>query len=1094
MTKKRIAFLKFQVKLYSIIFLFIIIESPSFVCAQEDEIKFSHITVEDGLTSNGVIQVLQDRNGFIWLGTYNGLNRFDGYNFKAFLPEPNNPTSISNHSIWALAQDDRGNIWCGTQDGLNKYDPITEQFLRYKNNSKDRNSISNDHIYCIHKDATGILWIGTLNGLNRYNPATNNFTVFKRITPIPNPDSLNSVTCIQEDIDGNLWLGTWNGVIKMRKDGKILNSYFEDDPNESGLNYRKINCLFKDNSQNIWVGTSTLGLQKYDVQTKKFVAYRNSKKNPYSISNENITAIYQDKMNNIWAGTKNGLNKLNTETNQFTRVLNDPQKPLSIINNEILSIFEDNNSLMWVGNSGGVSRFYQTTNHFGYIQENINSPKLGLTNSRIAAITIDDKNNIWVGTLDGINKIEYNKKIIAQIRRSTDPNSIGSGQIMSIHQDRTGAIWIGTNDVSLNRYNPSTGENKQFVYSTKDSNTISNEGVTTICEDRKGNMWFGTWWGLNKYDRTANKFFRFFANKNNSNGLRVDLIWKVIEDSEGMIWIGTDGGGISRLNPETKIFTNFFRDSIHTNTISGNIGVTIFESRDGMMWFGTNNGLDRYDRKTGKFKSYSKENGLPGIFINSIVEDNRGFLWIGTDKGLSRFDRRTETFTNFGMRDGLKDLDFSARVSAIDKDGILYFGTKRGLLFFDPSKIKERNSTAPIAFTDLKIYNQSVPITTDGSTILNRSIIGAANIEIPYKDDVITLEFSLLDYYNIRENVFSYKLEGFDNKWNMVGSRNSATYTNLPPGEYRFIVRAYNSSGIKNQKETSLIITIVPTFYQTIWFKVLGFLFLIALTILYVQSRTKKIFQINRTLEFRVAERTKDLDTTINELSTEILERKKAEEKVQASLAEKEILLKEVHHRVKNNLQVVSSLLYLQSLSVKDEATLALFKDSQNRIKSMALIHEKLYQSKDFSRIVFRDYVNSFLEHLNSSHKNQGLAVRTDVHIDNMDLSLDTAISCGLIVNELMTNAYKYAFPPEWLKEQASNYFPLIEIGAKSFEENQFQLIVHDNGIGIASSVDIETSDSLGLKIVNSMVNQLNGTIAIKKGNGTTFEITFKQL
>lgn len=1073
----------------AILFVSVSLCLQSNIYSQEDEIKFSHLTVEDGLTSNGVTQIIQDRNGFVWLGTYNGLTRFDGYNFKAFLPEPNNPKSISNHSIWALEQDNLGNIWCGTQDGLNKYNPVTEQFIRFKNNPSQPRSISNDHIYSIFKDKQGTLWIGTLNGLNKFNPSTNDFTVIMQVAGTPNPDALNSVLCIQEDKDGYLWLGTWNGLIKMQKDGTIISRYFEDDPNNSNLNYRKINCLFKDRDENIWVGTSTLGLQKYDPHTNKFTSYRYAIN---SISSDNITAIFQDEKNNIWIGTKNGLNKIDAKTGKIIRYYNDTQKPLSLLNNEILCLYEDNNSLVWVGNSGGVSRFYLTSNRFSYIQENIKEPTIGLTNNRVTAITIDSKENVWVGTLDGVNKIDPKTKNIKQIKKSSNTgHSIGSNQIMSIHQDRGGIIWIGTNDVSLNKLDPATGVIQQFEYNKKDDHSISNEGVTSICEDRKGNMWFGTWWGLNKFDRSTGKFQRFFADKKNNNSLRVDLIWKVLEDSDGMIWIGTDGGGISKFNPETNTFTNYFHDSTRVNTISGNIGITIYETRDGMMWFGTNNGLDRYDRKTGKFKSYFQQDGLPGIFINSIIEDNSGMMWIGTDKGLSRFDRRTETFTNFSVRDGLKDLDFSARVSCIDKKGILYFGTKRGLMYFDPATIRENFTTAPIVFTDLKIYNQSVPISSDGSTILDRSIIGTPSIKIPSSDAVITLNFSLLDYYNIRENIYMYMLEGFDNKWNIVGNRNSATYTNLPPGEYRFYVRAYNSSGIKNQKEASIFVTIVPTFYQTIWFKLAIILLIISLTFLFVRIRTRKIYETNKMLETKVAERTKDLDNTINELSKEILERKYAEEKVQISLAEKEILLKEIHHRVKNNLQIVSSLLFLQSKAITDETTRNLFTDSQNRIKSMALIHEKLYQSKDFSRVIFKDYVNSFLEHLHSSHQNFGFNIKNEVDIDNMNLSLDSAISCGLIVNELMTNAYKYAFPIDWLNKQNSNFVPTIIIRAKSFLDKKIELLVQDNGIGLPKEINLENSESLGLKIVSSMINQLHGSAEVLRNEGTTFKITF---
>jgi two-component sensor histidine kinase len=485
---------------------------------------------------------------------------------------------------------------------------------------------------------------------------------------------------------------------------------------------------------------------------------------------------------------------------------------------------------------------------------------------------------------------------------------------------------------------------------------------------------------------------------------------------------------------------------------------------------------------------------LPGNLINSVREDENGYIWIASDKGLSKLDRGKNIFTNYSKRNGLNEFEFTLNLSAKAKDGTLYFGCRNGLLYFHPDSIKDESVSAPLVFTDFKIFNQSVPISTDGSTILSESITGIKTLEIPHKASVITLEFALLDYFNVKRNNFSYKLVGFDTEWNDVGGRNSATYTNLPPGEYNFIVRATNNVGIKDGIEASIKIIVEPAFYQTWIFRIVSTAFILGAAFLILHMRTKKITQRNKDLEEKVNERTKDLDKTIKELSQEIIIRKNAEENVQKSLEEKEMLLKEIHHRVKNNLQVISSLLYLQSVSLKDDEAVNLFKDSQDRIRCMALIHEKLYQSKDLAGISFKEYVKSLVDDLERSYKKQNVPVVTKINIGDIKLSLDTAMPCGLMVNEMMTNAYKYAFPIDWAKQKLDDFEFSVWISVEELGQNKYILEFSDNGIGIPEEFDIMNAESLGMKLINSLVIQLNGSLEIKRNNGTHFKIEFEDL
>jgi len=1066
--------------------------------AQETEMMLSHFTSEDGLSLSGVTQVFQDSRGFIWLGTYNGLNRFDGYNFKIYLPETGNPKSISSFKITAILEDNNGDLWIGTNYGLNRYNWKSEEFTRYFNDSDNPHSISHNEIYSIYEDRTGTIWVGTFDGLNKYDRNNDNFIQLKGMygknwDRSPLYAGVETITSICEDYRVQLWLGTWNGITCINEQGNIIKQYPSAKNGFNADALREITCIYEDKSNNLWFGTNGKGLSKYNPKTDNFTNFRTTGAEN-SLSNDYINVIFQDKLNNIWIGTNNGLNKYNPDRNNFTRMLNDPNRPLSIINNEVLSLYEDKTGIIWIGTAAGVSRFYEPENKFSYYRADKNKPATSLISSRINSVFIDSQNNIWVGTFEGLDEILSGSNRVIHFRHNEgNKNSIGDNFIMSVIQDRSGIIWAGTHQDGLDSYNPKTGEFKAYKYKVNDPQSLSNSGVTSIFEDRAGSLWVGTWWGLNRLDRRTGKFLRYTADTSNHSSLRNNVIWVIYQDSKNMIWVGTDGGGVSEFNPLSNTFTNFYHDTSITNNISNNRVISIFESRDGIMWFGTMDGLDSYNRETGKITIYTQKDGLPGKFINGIEEDDKGNLWIVTEKGLTKFNSSSGLIANYSKRDGIKDIEFSAHVCAKSKNGYMYFGCKNGLMYFHPDSLKEREKTTRVVITDFKIYNKSVPITKPG--ILNESITSAKSICIPPGNDVITFDFAFLDYFNAKANRFKYRLIGFDKEWNDIGNRNTATYTNLPAGDYTFVVKASNSDLQKSDIETSLKVTIVPVFFQTWWFRILFIFSLIILTFLIILERTRKIRKHNKVLENRVAERTKDLDATINELNQEIVERKKAEEKVQTSLNEKEVLLKEIHHRVKNNLQIISSLLYLQSKPIIDKTTLGLFQDSQNRIKSMALIHEKLYQSKDFARINFDEYTNSLVDYLKRSYNNTELTIKNYININTeINLNLDTAICCGLIVNELMTNAYKYAFPYEWGKQKSITEELKIEINSDIEEGNRYTLSVTDNGIGIPEDLDIQNSASLGLKIVNSMVNQLEGSVEILRNRGTQFLIKFSDL
>lgn len=1065
--------------------------------AQGDEIQFSHITIEDGLSLNVVTKVYQDKRGFMWFGTYNGLNRFDGYNFKVFLPRPLNPNSISNHSILSMCEDDTGNLWIGTFDGLNKYDYRTERFTVYKNNPEDSTSINGNTILTLYNDISGTLWIGTTRGLCRYNRGKNNFFSIKEVSSKPNNQSESPVNFIYGDDQGNLWLGAWDGLRSLRKDGKIVKYNIPGLCENNSSSTYHITSIIKDKKNYLWIATRGEGLFRYNPATSITKIYKNKPGDVNSISSNFINSLYIDRLNNFWIATENGLDRFNWSKETFSSFQNDLFKPLSIINNNVRSICEDKTGLIWLATSGGISKFYQTLNKFSYYKEDKTDPGKGLSSSVINSVFIDNKNNIWIGTGNGLDEVKKSTgKIYYYKNVPNNKNSLNNNYIRCSLIDNDGIVWIGTIGGGLNRLDPSTGRFTFFQKSSSNPNSISSNDIFSLCLDHKGNLWIGTRWGLNYFDRNKGNFVKYFYNPQNPNSIRNNFIWSIYVDSENLIWIGTDGGGVSCFNPVTKSFINFFHDSSDVNNISGNKVVTIYETHDGIMWFGSQNGLSSYSRNTGKFHNYSIDDGLPSLIINGIIEDEKGFLWISTDKGLSKLNRKTGIFANFTKRNGLKDIEFSQNVVTKSSDNILYFGGKYSLVFFNPDDIHNLLKSAPVVFTDLKIFNQSVPVSTNGSTILNESITTAKSIKIPPNKDVITFEFALLDYFNEKANTFKYKLSGFDNQWNYIGTRNNATYTNLPPGEYTFYVKAIKNNDKRSERSASVKLIVVPSFYQTWWFKIFSGALIISVIILLFNIRTRSMQKQNKLLETKVNERTRDLDKIINELSQEIFERKKAENKVQTSLAEKgklleekEVLLKEIHHRVKNNLQVISSLLYLNSKKIKDEDALHIFKDSQNRIKSIALVHERLYRSKDIAKISLKEYIQLLINDLFKSYAVNRSDIELQLNINDLFVDVDFAVPCGLIINEVVSNSLKYAFPG--YKEE--NKKGIIKIEFSKNGKGETLLTISDNGIGMPEIFEEKKKLSLGLQLVDTLVNQLEGCLEIDSNKGTAFIIKFNE-
>lgn len=1068
-----------------VLFYFIV----NLTLSQTEDIEFDHLTSEDGLSLNTVTKILQDKNGFIWFGTYNGLNRFDGYSFKIFLQDRNNSNSISNHSIWALHEDQFGYIWIGTLNGLNRYDPKTEKFKQYKNDPKDFHSISHNQILSIFEDKDGNIWVGTYNGINRYNRETDNFTVIKKVSSSLNTDSLNIVSSIEEDYIGNLWLGTWNGLSYMKKDGQIIKTYFTQKTGNKIVNNRMIrSLLYDDDNNNLWIGTDGEGLIKYDQIRDIFKVYKTDSNNPFSISHNHIASIYKDNEGNMWIGSFNGLNKYNEKSESFSRYYNNPLKPNSLVDNRIYSITSDLDGIIWVGTAGGVSRFIFSKNPFHFFSNIDFIQKNKLMTDRIYTIYAGKQDELYIGGFDGLEMIDLKSekfKVIKKDNKNFERQT--ENFVRSVIESKNGKLWIGTSYHGLFEYDPESGNIKQFIYDSHDTTSISNNGITSILEDKKGNIWVGTWWGFNRYYKETGKFKRYLPNPDKKNTFGHSLIWTIYEDSEGIIWIGTDGGGVNTYHPGEDKITHFTFGG-EENQLNNNRVFCIYESKNKIMWFGTNDGLIAYNRINKKYRVYNKKIGLSGNLVNSILEDDNSNIWVGTESGLSKINPQTEEISVISKKDGLLGSEFSQNVAVKTSDGFFYFGYRKGIVYFHPDSIHFRKSNAPIVFTDLKIFNKSVPIEKDG--ILQQSIFNTESLRIPPDNDVITIDFAFLSYFNTKNHLYKYKLEGFDKDWNNIGSRNSATYTNLPPGEYKFKVAA--SIGNLNEKEKILRIEIIPAYYQTLWFRIIVIGIILLSVILYAKIRTKAILKQNKLLESKVSERTKDLDKTIKELNQEIASKDKffsiiahdLRSPFLALLGFSRYLVDEVDDISKEDLKVVAD-------NILKSAKL-----------TFGLLENLLYWARiKTGRINFEPNkisINSILDEMIELYKSnaENKEIKLKITSDNKIYAFSDPNMVKTILRNLISNAIKFTDRGGEIdiKVEPDDKNILIKVkdtGVGMSQEKINKLFQIDQNISSAGTQNEEGS-GLGLILCKEFIHLNKGEIFVKsqKGKGTEFSFT----
>ena len=804
--------------------LFILI-FPKNLFAQSN-LHFERIFLEQGLSHGIVLSILQDDEGFMWFATADGLNRYDGYRFKIFKHDPDDPNSLSDNYVEKIYKDSSGSLWIGTRDGLNLFDRDTNTFKRYQHNPDDPQSLSSSYIMSIFEDRAGMLWIGTLGGgLNRFDRHTQTFTHYRY--DMDNAQSLSGdiVYAIVEDHLDNLWIGTRTGGLNRFEQSRKSFKRFQHDPsNPTSLSHNQVYSLLVDSNNDLWIGTRGGGLNRFNSENESFVRYQREPDNPDSLNSNHIFTLYEDQNKQLWIGTKGGgLNLFNKAEQRFIHYKHHQGDPHSLNQNTIFSIYQNRSGILWFGAFGrGINKLNPDFENFGHYRRN---PAIysGLNDDHVLELYQDKAGILWIGTrTGGLNRFDRQSGTFSHYRHDpNDPRSISDNMIYALYQDQSDTLWIGTDQGGLNRFNTEDETFSRYLHDPQDPNSISSdEWITPIIEDSLGSLWIGTRNGLDRFDTRRGTFQRYQHDPDDPTSLSDNSVSALFKDKKGTLWVGTRGGGLNRFNEKNGSFTHYQYDPANANSLSHNAIYTINEDQAGTLWIGTfGGGLNKLDQNSGVFTHYREKEGLPNDHILSILTDDQGHLWISTYKGLSRFDPSTEIFKNYLVSDGLQSNQFSLSSAFKTPDGQLMFGGVNGFNAFYPNEIQDDLHIPAIVITDFLLFNRSVPLQhVKADSPLKKTINQTNALILSHEDLVFSFEFSALHYANPAGNQYTYKLEGFDKNWVTTSAdKRFATYTNLPSGNYTFQVKGSNKDGIWNETGRAIQVTILPAPWRTWW-------------------------------------------------------------------------------------------------------------------------------------------------------------------------------------------------------------------------------------------------------------------------------------
>lgn len=801
---------------------FLLILSVFTPCFSQSQVIFNKINQTNGLSNDRVSSIVKEKNGFVWIGTINGLNRFDGNKIKIYNKQN---SALSSNDITTLLIDRKGKIWIGTfGGGLNLYNPSDGKFVVYKSIANDNASIPSNELNTIFEDSKGTIWLGTKNGFSSFNEKKQTFKTYQFDSKDNNSISHNDVRSIYEDGNKNLWIGTFGGGLN--KFNPATGQFYRIQ-SSSTISPDYIHSLCGINKNEILIGTSGKGLLTFDVNSLTF------QKKYYGINKaiNIVRCLKKDRNGVIWIGTDGvglfkikNINSVRPTVNNYT---NDSQSDLSISSNAIYAIMEDDNSNIWLGTAWNGVDVLSLNKDYTFIS----STNKG--ESPISVLSVyKNKDGFFMG-LDGkgLTFFQENPKTIMHYN-SANKNSIGDDFIQYIYEAKNGTLWIGTFVNGLVNFNYKTGSITQFKQKIGDPKSLSFNDVRYIVEDEKNNFWIATWGGgLNYYNSTTKEFSSFKKKLTDKNSISNDNLISLQKDGS-LIWLATFGGGLNLLDTKTNRFKVFKSVEGNRNSISSDYVYSILKDKKGNIWIGTaGEGINLLNPKTNTINRFDTFKNVRYQTITAIIEDNKGLIWFSTKQGIFNYDYTTNAFKSFSNLKG----DFHINSCFKDEKGMLYFGSSKGVVKFNPETIKVKNITPEVRFTSFKLFNKEVPIGED--EILKNDITFSKNITLKHDQDVITFEFAAMLFPSSAGCDYQIMMDNFDKNWRSIGKEGSATYTNLSPGDYVFKVRSRELGSEWAEQYSALNIKILKPFWLEWW----AFLMYILLGILLFYALMKYI-------------------------------------------------------------------------------------------------------------------------------------------------------------------------------------------------------------------------------------------------------------
>jgi len=1027
---------------------------------QQNEIKFDNLTIEHGLSQSVVESIVQDCIGFMWFGTQDGLNMYDGYKFTVYKNETDNTDSLCNNFIICLFEDSEKNLWIGTKNGLSRYNREKNCFINYKNIPGNKASLANNEIRAIHEDSNGELWIGTYGGgLHKFDSSKEKFSRFTIKEKSTEDKNRNRINAIHEDKKNNIFFtGTWRAGLYTfdRQNLKWDKIGFADSENADDI---RINSITQDADGKIILSTNS-GLYILNLTERTVTQLQHNPEDPFSLSNDLVSFSYIDSKNNLWIATREGgLNLLDTNRNAFIHFRHKKENSKSISNNSITKIFEDRSGIIWIGTyGGGVNKLInqcKKIQHFNFQNDSDNC----VSSDKIYCFLEDEDDNLWIGTWDkGLNFFEKKTNKFKCYRSEPgDINSISNDTITGIVKDKNNDLWIGTSGGGLNKFDRRENKFIRFCHDPLDKNSLSHDTIFTIAIDSNDVLWIGTGGGgLDRYDIKLNKFSNYRGiDKNSISSNRVRTIFI---DRNNIKWIGTDNSGLDRFDEKNNTFQNYSNKANDNSSLSSNNILSIYEDSLGSLWVGTiDGGLNKFISEKNSFKRYNARNGLPNNSVNGILEDEHENLWVSTNYGISKFNIRKEVFRNYDEKDGLQSNEFNQSACIKLKDGSLIFGGINGFNIFHPDGIHDNQFIPPVVISDFKIFNKSINV-LDKNSKLKKPIFIEDYLDLSYRDSVISFEISVLDFNVPEKNRYAYKLEGFDRNWVYSGDRRYVTYTNLNPGNYVFRVKGSNNDLVWNEEGTSIGINISPPFWKTGWFKIMGALAAAGAGNAIYRSKLNKIKKEKKAQE---------------EFTRKLIEFQENDRKKIAG---------ELHDNIGHYLLITKNKLLLGEKKIDDKEFL------KNNISEMSeILSETLKDVREMSytlhpyqleRLGISKAIKSIADR---AAKSSGITFTTNVDDIDKILNKDAEINLYRIIQECINNIIKH-----------SNAAEAILNIIKS--DRNISVLISDNGSGfdLNNLRSEKISPGYGLQGMKERTKLFNGQLKLESeiGVGTSITIT----